>query len=49
MIGVKGRGWAWVSTEVMTATGAWMESRIEVEPGPQGGSSAWPMTVLKLL
>ena len=35
--------------EVMAATGAWLESRIEVEPEPQGGSRAWPMTVLKLL
>lgn len=35
--------------KVVIDIGAWFESRIEVEPGSQGGSRAGQMTAAKLL
>ena len=35
--------------KVLVDIGAWFQSRIEVEPGSQGGSRAGEMTAVKLL
>ena len=50
MAEVKGRGRSEspCDPQVTVAIGAWLESRTEVEPGPQSGSRAGPMAVCEV-